>query len=382
VVYHSKPSGLPVTLAWGIADIRAQVPFRIRFITPTDRVQILPNGMLIGLAEPHPSRVITVNGFEGVNGVSSGDAIVDKERDVNGGRPESHSGVDNFAEREEVTRTQEQDKKPMSGKKCSWKEEFDLAHLPADEREDVLRMLELHRGMRDGRLGTVAATTHRISVMPGSKPVHCQPYRAGSRARVAEKQEIDRMIEQKVIEPATCKWASPIVLVPKQDGSLRFFVDYRKLNATTIPDTYPFSRVDECIDSLGDAAVFNTLDCNSGYWKIPVHPEDRDKTTSTSQYGIYRFLRLPFELRNTPATSQSYIDIILSGVKLKTCLVYLDDVIVFSKSKKDHIAHVAEALTLMGNAGLSLKLKQCHFFAETDDYLGHVIRPRASRRCR
>jgi hypothetical protein len=145
VVHHSKPSGPPFTLAWGIAEIRAQVPFRVRVINPTDQVQILPKGMVIGLAEPHPSRVITVNGFEGVNAVSAGDAVVHDERDVNSGRPESHSGVDIFAEREEGTRTQEQDKKPMSGQRCTWKEEVDLAHLPADEREEVLRMLEPHR---------------------------------------------------------------------------------------------------------------------------------------------------------------------------------------------------------------------------------------------
>jgi Reverse transcriptase (RNA-dependent DNA polymerase) len=147
------------------------------------------------------------------------------------------------------------------------------------------------------------------------------------------------------------------------------------LNSINIPDTYPLPRMDECIDSLGDAAVFNTLDCNSGYWQIPVHPEDRDMTTFTSHYGISRFLRLPFGLRNAPAPFHRAIDIILSGFKWKTCLVYLDDVIVFSKSKKDHLAHVAEALTLLGNGSLSLKLKKCHLFAETVYYLGHVIRP-------
>ena len=131
------------------------------------------------------------------------------------------------------------------------------------------------------------------------------------------------MLAEHVIEPATCEWASPIVLVPKPDGSLRFCVDYRRLNAITVPDTYPLPRMDECIDSLGDAVVFTTLDCNSGYWQIPVHPEDRDKTTFTSHYGIYRFLRLPFGLRNAPATFQRAIDIILSGVKWKTCVVYL-----------------------------------------------------------
>jgi hypothetical protein len=156
---------------------------------------------------------------------------------------------------------------------------------------------------------------------------------------------------------------------------MRFCVDYRRLNMITVPDTYPLPRMDECIDSLGDAVVFTNLDCNSGYWKIPVHPGDRDKTTFTSHYGTYRFLRLPFGLRNAPATFQRAIDIILSGVKWKTCLVYLDDVIVFSGSRSAHLAHVAEVLTLLGNAGLSLKLNKCHFFSETVDYLGHVIRP-------
>jgi Reverse transcriptase (RNA-dependent DNA polymerase) len=236
-------------------------------------------------------------------------------------------------------------------------------------------MLEPHHRMWDGRLGMVAATTHRIEVFSGSNPVNAQPYRAGSHARVAEKTEIDRMLAQQVIEPATNEWASPIVLVPKPDGTLRFCVDYRRLNMITVPDTYPLPRMDECIDSLVDAVLFTTLDCNSGYWKIPVHPGARDKTTFTSHYGTYRFLRLPFGLRNAPATFQRAIDIILSGVKWKTFLVYLDDIIVFSDSRSVHLAHVVEVLTLLGNAGLSLKLKKCHFFSETVDYLGHVIRP-------
>jgi hypothetical protein len=164
----------------------------------------------------------------------------------------------------------------------AWQEEVDLAHLPPDERIEVLNMLEPHRGMWDGRLGTVSATMHRIEVVPGSKPVHAQPYRAGANARAAEKTEIDQMLAKKIIEPATCEWASPIVLVPKPDGALRFCIDYRTLNMITVPDTYPLPRMDEYIESLGDATVFTTLDCNSGYWQIPVHPDDRDKTTFTS----------------------------------------------------------------------------------------------------
>ena len=116
--------------------------------------------------------------------------------------------------------------------------------------------------MWDGRLGHAHATSHRIDLIPGAKPVHVPPYRAGARAREAESTEVQRMLKAGVIEPANSEWESPVVLVPKPDGSMRFCIDYRRLNALTIRDSYPLPRMDECIDSLGDAQVFSTLDCN------------------------------------------------------------------------------------------------------------------------
>jgi hypothetical protein len=133
--------------------------------------------------------------------------------------------------------------------------------------------------------------------------------------------------------------------------------------------------MDESVDSLGEAVVFTTLDCNSGYWQIPVDPADREKTAFTSHLAVYQFRRLPFGLRNAPGTFKRAIDIILSGIKWKTGLVYLDDVIIFSSSHDMHLKHVNEALNLFGKAGLSLKLIKCHFFKEAVDYLGHIIRP-------
>jgi hypothetical protein len=256
-----------------------------------------------------------------------------------------------------------------------WKDQLDLCHLEPAERKTVTDMLEPHKAMWDGHLGEVTATQHRIDLIPGARPVHSRPYRAGARAREIEKAEIEKMLAQGVIELATCEWASPIVMVPKPDGSLRFCIDYRKLNAITVPDTYPLPLMDECIDSLGEAAIFDTLDCNSAYWQIPVDPADRRKTTFTSHYGIYRFIRLPFDLRNAPGTLQRAADIILSGVKWKTCLVYLDDVIVFSSSREAQMLHVDEALTLLEKAGLSPKLAKCLFFKGTVNYLVHVLRP-------
>jgi hypothetical protein len=172
------------------------------------------------------------------------------------------------------------------------------------------------------------------------------------------------MLKAEVIEPATSEWASPIVLVVKPDGSTRFYVSNR-LNAITVRDSYPLTRMDECIDALGDAKIFTTLDCNSGYWQIPVRPEDREKTTLTSHEGLYWFLRMPFCLRNAPATFQRFVDITLSGITWKTCLVYLDDIIVFSKTPAEHMAHLDAVLHRLYRAGLTLNLNKCIFFKET-----------------
>ena len=118
------------------------------------------------------------------------------------------------------------------------------------------------------------------------------------------------MLKQGVIELSTSEWAAPVVFAPKKDGSLRFCIDYRRLNALTIRDSYPIPRMDECIDSLGDATVFSTLDANAGYWHIPLHAEDKQKTAFTTHQGLYQFTRMPFGLTNAPVTFQRALDII------------------------------------------------------------------------
>ena len=143
----------------------------------------------------------------------------------------------------------------------------------------------------------------------------------------------------------------------------------------TVTDAYPLPRMADCIDSLGDARVFSTLDFNSGYWQIPVDHGDQEKTTFTTHCGTYRYKRMPFGLKNAPATFQRALDIILSGVRWQIRLVYLDDVIVFSKDQETHLDHLDTVLSLLRNAGVSLKLKKCFFFRPKVDYLGHVILP-------
>jgi Reverse transcriptase (RNA-dependent DNA polymerase) len=189
------------------------------------------------------------------------------------------------------------------------------------------------------------ATVSRRSPCPGSRVVS----------------EVQRMLKAGFIKPTTSEWARPVVLVPKPDGSMRLCIDYRRLNALTVRDSYPLPRMEECIDSLGDATIFSTLGCDSVYWQIPVHPDDRAKPTFTSHEGLYRFLRMPFGLRNAPATFQRFVDITLAGLIWKICLVYLDDIIVFSKSNEKHLEHLDAVLNRLFRAGLSLNLKICYF---------------------
>jgi transposase InsO family protein len=250
----------------------------------------------------------------------------------------------------------------------------DLELEVSDEiRPKVLKMLKNHARLWGGRLGQVRGVEHRIPTV--GHPSRQQPYRCGLKTREAVEDEIKRMLDLDVIEPATSEWAAPIVLIPKPDGSLRFCIDYRRLNALTVRDSYPLPRMDDCLDSLATANIFSTLDANSGYWQLNVAEADRDKTAFTSHRGTYRFKRMPFGLINAPATFQRAMDVLLSRVLWKTAIVYLDDVIVFSKTVEDHIREVDDVLTILESAGVSLNMKKCHLFRSRVDYLGHVVRP-------
>ena len=162
-----------------------------------------------------------------------------------------------------------------------------LDHLPPHRRKQDRTMLTPYAGMWNGTLGVVRATKHRIELTPGARPFRCQPYQAGPRTREAEQTSVDEMLANGVITRSKSEWASPVVLIHKLDGSLRFCVDYRRLNTLTVRDTYPIPGMDECLDSLGEANVFTTLDCNSGYWQIPVAREDRAKTTFAGHARTY-----------------------------------------------------------------------------------------------
>eukprot|EP00170_Pyropia_yezoensis_P000410 contig_2262_g411 len=185
--------------------------------------------------------------------------------------------------------------------------------FPPDLKEALEKLLQEHRHLWSGELGKMDGTLHRIQLKPDANPVHLQPYRAGPHRRDEIEKQITKMLKMDVTEPSDGEWAFPVVVVPKPGDHFRFGVDYRRLNEMMVKHVYPIPRLDECIDFFGDATLFSTLDCNAGYWQIPLADEDKDKTTLTGHIGLFRCERLPFGLTIAPDTFQRAIDIILSG---------------------------------------------------------------------
>ena len=214
--------------------------------------------------------------------------------------------------------------------------------------------------------------THSIDAgqhRPIKQPVRRTPF--------ALRKEVDELVEemlrQGVIEPSSSPWASPIVHVQKKDGGVRFCVDYRRLNQITKLDEFPLPRIDDTLDLLLGSCHFSALDLASGYWQVAMDPDSKEKTAFTIYSGLYQFRKMPFGLVNAPATFQRLMEVVLSGLVRRVCVVYLDDVLVFGRTVAEHNANLTQVLERLRRAGLRLKPKKCRFALTEVEYLGHVV---------
>ena len=172
-----------------------------------------------------------------------------------------------------------------------------------------------------------------------------------------------------IIEPSTSEWASPIVVVPKKDGSLRMCVDYRRLNSVSEADAYPMPRID---DRLGNAKYISTLDLTRSYWQVPGAPESRSHTAFTTPFGLYQFRVMPFGLQGAPATIQRMMDVLLKRIR-EYADAYLDDLVIFSHTWEEHCKHLRAVFSRLREAGLTAKPAKCQLGMQQCVYLGHVV---------
>uniref|UniRef100_A0A1X7SFW8 Reverse transcriptase domain-containing protein n=1 Tax=Amphimedon queenslandica TaxID=400682 RepID=A0A1X7SFW8_AMPQE len=164
--------------------------------------------------------------------------------------------------------------------------------------------------------------------------------------------ELEEMERDGIIEKSSSEWASPLVIVKKKDGGIRLCVDYRQLNQVTKFDAYPMPRVEELLDTIGDAEFITTLDLAKGYWQVPVNEKDREKTAFTSPRGLYQFKTMPFGLSGAPATFQRMMDEILRGTETFAG-VYLDDIVIHSSIWRDHLNQLTDVLKRLDDARLT-----------------------------
>ena len=188
------------------------------------------------------------------------------------------------------------------------------------------------------------------------------------------------MLNKGVVVPSCSEWASPVVLVPKPDGSIRFCVDYRKLNAITRKDSFPLPRVDESLEWMSGRTHFmSKIDCKSAFWLVPMATEDRCKTALITRQGLYEFTVMPFGLTNAPATLQRLMNELLEDLIGQSCCICPDDCLVCSESFTDHIRDLRQVLTRYRAAGLKANPKKSELGMKEVVFLGHVVDARGIR---
>ena len=246
--------------------------------------------------------------------------------------------------------------------------------VPEAAKEQLSQLIESYQDVfsySEYDLGSTDIVQHEIST---TAPPFRQPLRPQPRARLPVVDNLlSDMQAQGIIEPCQSEWASNIVLVTKRDGSIRFCVDYRKLNLITQKDVYPLPRIDTCLDTLSGAVWFSTFDLRSGFHQVKVHPRDVNKTTFVCHRGTFRFPRMPFGLCNAPATFQRLMDTVLMGLNFDICLAYLDDIIVFSHDLSSHMERLEKLFQRLREANLKLKPSKCHLLQKSVAFLGYTV---------
>lgn len=243
-----------------------------------------------------------------------------------------------------------------------------------DDRTAFTKILQKHRRVFDTSKHTIARThLPHIIVTGDHPPVSVRPYYRTVEQRKELQQEIDKLLLDNIVRPSTSPWSSPVILKKKPDGTFRFLVDFRRLNAITKKDAYPQPSAEELLYRLSGHSYFTKLDLKSGYFQIPIAESDKEKTGFITPDGHYEFNVLPQGLMNAPASFQRVMNNLIATGRWDYVVIYLDDIVIFSHSIEEHKQHVDEILTILNEAHFKVSPAKCTIAARQIEFLGHMV---------
>ena len=250
-----------------------------------------------------------------------------------------------------------------------------LTSMPISQQKELLPLLKEFSdifSISKSDIGLTGMVTHEIDT-GDEKPI-CTPYR---RIPLALEEKVDDMVKELqtkgIIRPSLSPWNAPLVVVPKKNGDIRLTVDYRKLNSITARPVFPMPDSRALLDTLSGSAYFTTLDLSSGYYNIPMKEEDIQKTAFSTRHNHWEFVRMPMGLSTAPGTFQRLMHMVFHKENWKQCLIYLDDVLLFSDSIHEHMIRMRVIFERIREAGLKLSPEKCTFLQRKVCYLGYEI---------
>ncbi|GJX86154.1 putative reverse transcriptase domain-containing protein [Tanacetum coccineum] len=213
----------------------------------------------------------------------------------------------------------------------------------------------------------------QIDLVPGAAPVARAPYRLAPSEMEELSTQLQELSDKGFIRPSSSPWGAPVLFVKKKDGSFRMCIDYRELNKLTVKNRYPLPRIDDLFDQLQGSSVYSKIDLRSGYHQLRVRNEDIPKTAFRTRYGHYEFQVMPFGLTNAPAVFMDLMNRVCRPYLDKFVIVFIDDILIYSKTKEEHDVHLRLILELLKKEELYAKFSKCDFWLSKVQFLGHVI---------
>ena len=243
-----------------------------------------------------------------------------------------------------------------------------------EERQVFSSILQRYRRVFDLSTHTVAKTQLPHVIVTGDHPpISTRPYYRTVEQRKELQREVDKLLLDNIARPSSSPWSSPVILKKKPDGTFRFLVDFRRLNAVTKKDAYPQPSSEELIYRLSGHSYFTKLDLKSGYFQIPISEADKEKTAFTTPDGHYEFNVLPQGLMNAPASFQRVMNNLLATGRWDYVVIYLDDIVIFSHTLEEHKRHVDEVLSVLNDAHFKVSPSKCTIAARQIEFLGHIV---------